>query len=108
MRVKSSSRLAVLALCVDRGGYREGRRVAQFIFEWELVVRSIGSDITTEEFAAWWKVGAATSYRRLAQFRTMFEELGEHATPSDLMRPLLAQLAKGELVEPDLGLAVPA
>ncbi len=108
MRVKNTSRMAVLALCVDRGGYKTGRRVAQFIFEWELVVRSIERDVSAEEFAGWWKVGNATAYRRLADFRGLFPELGERGKPTDLMRPLMAQLAAGEATEPDVGLAVPA
>lgn len=99
----------VLALCVKRGGYRRGGRVAQFITEWELVVRSTGGDINTETFAAWWKEGNATAYRRLAEFREMFPELEERGRPSDLMEPLLHHLAMGRNVETkDVQLVVPA
>jgi hypothetical protein len=84
--------MEVLTLCVNRGGYRHGRRVAQFIAEWELAVRSIGRNITAEEFGAWWKDSPATAYRRLAEFRQLFPELGQHGKPDDLMGPLLTQL----------------
>lgn len=85
----------VLTLCVNRGGYRKGRRVAQFIFEWELAMRGCGHDLTTEEFANWWRIGAATPYRRLSEFRELFPELGEHGKPTALMTPLLAVLGGG-------------
>lgn len=98
--------MEVLSLCVNRGGFRKGRRVAQFIFEWELAVRGTGQDITTEEFAAWWRVGPATPYRRLAEFRELFPELGEHGKPSQLMGPLLATLVGVPATEAELD-AVP-
>lgn len=98
----------VLSLCVDRAGYRAGSRVAQFIFEWELVVRSTGGPIRAEEYSAWWKIGATTGYRRLAEFRAAFPELGEHGMPHDLMRPLLDRLAAGEVpAGEDVPLMVP-
>jgi hypothetical protein len=75
----------VLALCVNRVGYREGRKVAQFIVEWEMAARSLGRNISADEFAAWWKDGRATAFRRLARFREAFPELGEHGKPDDLM-----------------------
>lgn len=87
--------MEVLALCVNRGGYRRGRKVAQFIAEWELAVRSIGREISAEEFAAWWQDHRATAFRKLAEFRELFPELGEHGKPDDLMGPLLKRLAIG-------------
>lgn len=98
--------MEVLALCVNKGGYRRGRKTAQFIAEWELAVRSIGREISAEEYAEWWKEGRSTSFRKLAEFRALFPELGEHGKPDDLMRPLLEQLARGELVG-DTRLVVP-
>lgn len=99
----------MLALCVNRGGYRVGSRVAQFIFEWELCVRSVKHEVSVEEFGAWWKVDRATAYRRLAEFRELFPQLGERGKPSDLMGPLLERLARGEQLEDvDTDLVVPA
>lgn len=100
--------MAVLALCVERAGYQKGARVAQFVYEWELVIRSTRGPITAEEFAAWWKIGNATAYRRLAEFREVFPQLGQRGMPHDLMRPLLRRLEAGEDVADDVGLAVPA
>lgn len=99
----------VLALCINRGGYRRGRRVAQFIAEWELVVRSERGDITAETFAAWWREGNATAYRRLAEFRQLFPELGDRGRPSDLMEPLLHYMETGRSADTkDFQLVVPA
>lgn len=89
-------RAQLLALCIDRGGYRQGARVAQFITEWEVAIRKHGRDVGIDEFATWWRDSYRTGYRRLAEFREMFPELGEHATPSALMRPLLDRLAYDE------------
>lgn len=101
----------MLALCINRGGYRKGRRVAQFIFEWELVVRANAGATTVDEFASWWRVGLATAYRRLAEFRELFPQLGPHGTPNDLMHPLLAVLLDAGATEDELdatALEVPA
>lgn len=69
--------------------------MAEFIAEWEVCVRSQRRDVSSEEFAAWWKDSRATTYRRLAEFREAFPQLGPHATPSALMGPLLVRLAEG-------------
>jgi len=100
--------MEVLSLCVARGGYRSGRKVAQFIAEWELVVRSHGREISIAEFHDWWKDSQATAYRRLAEFRALFPELGPQGKPDDLMRPLLADLAAGAKAKADMPLVVPA
>jgi hypothetical protein len=92
-------RLEVLRLCIDRGGYRRGARVAEFITEWEIAVRKHGGPIGIEQFARWWKDSRMTAYRRQDDFRDMFPELGPDATPEVLMGPLLARLA--EESEPD-------
>lgn len=102
-----ASRLQVLALCIDRLGYRRGARVAEFIAEWEICVRQAGGEVETEHFAAWWKDSRATTYRRLQEFREGFPELGEHGRPSDLMGPLLEQLRTSQKVPEDLPLVVP-
>lgn len=101
--------MEVLALCVNRGGFRCGRRVGQFIAEWELAVRSNGAAIEVADFARYWSEHLATAYRRLAEFRQLFPELGEHGKPDQLMGPLLERLARGEQIEGvDVALAVPA
>lgn len=81
--------------------------MAQLIAEWELAVVSIGREISTEEFADYWRDHRATAYRRVARFRELFPELGEHGKPDDLMGPLLERLRQGEDLA-DAGLAVPA
>jgi hypothetical protein len=100
--------MEVLALCVNRGGYRQGRKVAQFIAEWELVVRDLGREISPEEFGPWWKDHRATTYRKLGEFRELFPELGHQGKPDDLMGPLLKRLAQGKSIDVDVPLAVPS
>jgi hypothetical protein len=100
--------MEVLALCVNRGGYRRGRKIAQFIAEWELAVRSNGAAIEVADFAEYWGDHLATAYRRLAEFREAFPELGEHGKPDDLMRPLLRSLSRGRVPAGDVALEVPA
>jgi hypothetical protein len=68
---------------------RKARKVAQFIAEWELVVRDQGGAITVEEFGKWWRESPATVYRRLSQFRELYPD-AQH--PHDLMGPLLRDL----------------
>lgn len=97
-----SNRLQVIGLCIDQCGYRRGARLAEFIAEWEVCVRSYNRDVTSEEFAAWWKDSRATTYRRLAEFREAFPQLGPHATPSALMRPLLDRLSEGKRLTGDI------
>jgi hypothetical protein len=80
-------------VCIKRLGYRRGAVCAEFIAEWEVGVRAHGGPLTAEEFAAWWKDSRATTYRRLQDFRRAFPELGPKGLPSDLMAPLLKQLA---------------
>lgn len=81
----SATRLEVIGVCVERAGWREGRKIAQFIFEWEVATRSVGRQISADEFAEWWKEGRSTTYRHLARFQAAFPELGEHGKPGDLM-----------------------
>lgn len=95
-----ATRRDVLALCVQKGGIRKGRKVAQFIVEWELATRSYGRQISAEEFARWWKEGPATTYRRLALFRELFPELGERGKPGDLIT-----LTPAPIPSPDQGIA---
>lgn len=88
-------RLGLIGVCVDRGGYRRGARVAEFVMEWEVAVRKHAGPVGIEEFARWWRESRMTAYRRLAEFRELFPELGQEATPNDLMRPLLDAIASG-------------
>ena len=83
----------LLQVCIQRGGYRKGAQVAEFILEWEIAVRKHVGPINISEFARWWKDSERTAYRRLEDYRALFPELGPHATPQDLMRPLLDRLA---------------
>ena len=75
----------VMALCVQKVGWREGRKVAQFVFEWEMAARATGRKISADEFAAYWKDSRSQAFARLARFRDAFPELGEHGKPDDLM-----------------------
>lgn len=104
-----STRSEVLALCIERAGYRRGAQVCQFVWEWELYVRSTQSPGEIEAFSTWWKDSRTTAYRRLVAFREAFPELGEQGTPNDLMGPLLAALEAGENLDSvEAAYAVPA
>jgi hypothetical protein len=70
---------------------RTARKVAQFIAEWELAVRAAGRTISAEDFARHWHDGAATVYRRLAEFRQLYPEA---PYPHDLMGPLVQQIRR--------------
>jgi hypothetical protein len=83
----------LLQVCIQRGGYRRGARVAEFVLEWEVAVRKHGGSIGIEDFSRWWKESNRTAYRRQSEFRELFPELGPDATPESLMRPLLDRLA---------------
>jgi hypothetical protein len=92
----ASNRTLILEECIRRQGFRRGAMVAEFITEWEVWLRSAGQDGGVEEFAQWWKDSPRTAYRRLANFRAAFPELGKQATPSALMGPLLERLRYDE------------
>lgn len=90
-------RAQLIAVCIERGGYLRGARMAEFITEWEVAVRKHGRAIGIEEFAHYWKASYRTAYRRLADFRELFGDVyGPDATPSVMMGPLLDRLAYDE------------
>ena len=79
--------LDYLRICVERLGYIEGAKVAQFCVEWGLAEQELGADMGIAEFADWWKdASTRTAYYRLERFREGFPELGEKAYPRDFVR----------------------
>ena len=105
--VTVTDRLDLVAVCIARaGGLRAGRRMAQFITEWEVAVRANGGPVSADDFAGYWRESRMTSFRRLAEFRNAFPELGPQAFPHALMAPLLERLAAGDEHIPDLGVSI--
>jgi hypothetical protein len=70
----------VLEVAVAKGGIRKGTRVAAFIGQWTIAQQQLGHEPTTEEAAAWWKESERTWYRRLDEFREIFD-LAETPAP---------------------------
>jgi hypothetical protein len=84
----------LLEVCAMRAGAKgaldfraiaKAGRVALFIAEWAIAADKLGRRLTTEEVAAYWKDAERTAYRRLSEFRELFSDLGEHATPQDVL-----------------------
>jgi hypothetical protein len=89
----------LLALCIQRAGWRRGAQVAEFVMEWTICAEDVGHDPGIEEFADWWRDGSRrTAYRRMDAFRAAFPEA---TTPSDIARAQKRQKAphgaKGQL-----------
>lgn len=60
-------------------------RLVVFVHEWAMAEAQLGERIGVERFAAWSSDSTRTAYRRLADFREAFPELGEHGTPSNMI-----------------------
>ena len=72
----------LLALCIQRAGWRKGVQVAQFVMEWAICAEDLGHDPGIEEFSAWWRDGSRrTAYRRMEAFREAFPEA---TSPGDI------------------------
>lgn len=80
----------VMSDCVAAAGYLQGPKLAVFILLWGRAERDIGRRVGIEEFGEWCEHDTLwttrTAYRKLAQFRSAFPQLGEHATPGDVVR----------------------
>jgi hypothetical protein len=79
-------------------------RVAGFIVLWAVALDELGDELGPETFVEWSFDSRATVYRRLADFRELFDEFD---TPTPIARQLL-EVAKrrGESVSPTLAIAV--
>lgn len=76
----------LILVCVQRAGYLAGPRLALFVAEWALAEAELG-EIGPEEFNEWWRAGSKrTVYRRLAELREAFPEVGPGGTPAALAR----------------------
>jgi len=96
--VLRSDRLpTLLELCVDRGGLLKGMRICSFIIEWSMCAGALGREPLVVEFRDWWKANDRSTWRRLAEFREMFDT---DATPQ-IFTAAIAPDTFGELA--DLG-----
>lgn len=64
---------------IRRGGLRKAQRAMTFVVCWLTVEADLGHEPSVEEYSAWWKQSARTTYRDLDAFRTC---LPEFSTPS--------------------------
>lgn len=63
----------VLEIALAKGGIRKGMRVTTFVAQYTIAMQALTTEPTIEEAAAWWKENERTWYRRLAEFREIFE-----------------------------------
>jgi hypothetical protein len=59
-------------------------RLVVFIHEWAMCEAELGERVGIERFGEWSR-SRRTAYRRLAEFREAFPELGDAGTPSNLI-----------------------
>ena len=107
--------ISVFELCVRRAAVVEPRKVyaamlagkvAAFVDEWARMIRETGNDDPTlEEWGVWACVPERTAYRRLAEFRSLFEQW--HASPTALAVAVNRAHARGRSQLVPVGL-VPA
>lgn len=103
----------LLEVCVARGGVLKGGRVASFIACWAIASKSVGHEITLDEYRDWWAESERTAFRYQANFRAMFPGL---SNPQPLADVLIAAYAekmaergvKGLLMQPAPALALAA
>jgi hypothetical protein len=86
-------RKTLFELMVKRVGIRKTRKVMGFMVAWAIVEQSVGAEPSIEEYAAWWKQSAATTFREQALFRECFPE---ETSPSRLMNAPQAKTAEGD------------
>jgi len=79
----------LLEVCIARGGYLRGARVAEFVIEWTIAADDLGHQPSANEFAHWWRDRSErTTWRRLAQFKQVFPEF---ENPAPIAEQLLAE-----------------
>lgn len=64
---------SLLEQCVAGGGAMKGMRVATFIVQWAIAQSVLGPGMTLEQAARWWRENERTWYRRLKDFRSVYE-----------------------------------
>ncbi len=85
---KTKPARTLLEVCIARGGYLRGARVAEFVIEWTIAADQLGHQPSVREFSHWWKdKSERTTWRRLDDFKTVFPEFDNPA-------PIAAQLLK--------------
>jgi len=103
----------LLEVCVARGGYVRGARVAQFIVEWTIAASDLGYQPSVNEFAHWWKdVSERTTWNRLRDFHRLFPEYANPAPIAELLieealkRPIGEGLDRGAILSAPLSVAI--
>lgn len=89
----------MIEVAVAKGGIRKGLRVCTFIAQWTIAQQQLGHEPTLEEACAWWKEPERTWFRRLAEFREVFD-LAE--TPALIAAAAIAN-AELTLTKDDVG-----
>lgn len=77
----------VLEYAVAKGGIRKGLRVGTCIAQWTIAQSQLGHEPTIREVAAWWREPERTWYRRLDEFRAIFDA----ETPAAIATRALAE-----------------
>lgn len=75
---------SLLEVLIAKGGVIKGARVAAFIVQWAVAADEL-PDPDVPSVARYWAENERTLWRRLADFRELLPELGEHATPQVLV-----------------------
>lgn len=89
----NQTRGSLYAVCILRGGYRNGILLIQFVEDWQRCVRENGGPIGIEKYTRLGRYSYRRAYELLALFRKTFPQLGADGTPEGLMGPLLERLA---------------
>jgi hypothetical protein len=77
----------VAEYCVAQVGPWKGAKVLATLAQWAIASEALGRPISREDYATWWRVSEATSFRHLATFRQAFPHL---ETPQPLATVALA------------------
>jgi hypothetical protein len=86
--MKKRPAATIMEVCFARKGVLKGGRITAFIAQWTICSQALGREITTEDFAAWWKESERTVYRWQAEFRECFPHL---STPQAIANHAIAR-----------------
>ena len=78
----------VADVCISKKGVLKGARICSFVAQWTICSQALGREITTEDFADWWKESERTVYRWQAEFRDCFPHL---STPQTIANHAIAR-----------------
>jgi hypothetical protein len=78
---------------IERGGPLKGGRQASFVVMWAMTAHRLGREPMQTEVRAEWRLSERTCHRYVHEFRKLFPEFGDVATPQVFVPAMEAAVA---------------